>query len=80
MVVRQANDADISVVEDILLSAVNWMESNGFPQWGVENVKWENLSKHFGIEDFHIAYCGDTPVACMALIDYDPDFRWTDRK
>jgi GNAT superfamily N-acetyltransferase len=77
VVVKQANNTDIPVIENILLSIVDWMEKNGLPQWGLENVKWENLSKYFEIGNFYIAYDNSHPVACMALIDYDPNI-WND--
>jgi len=75
--VRQATEKDTSVIEQILLDAVRWMDAHNLPQWSVESVHWRALSAHFHIGDFCIAYSGNTPVACMALIDYDPFF-WPD--
>ena len=75
--VRQAAEKDIPIIEGILLDAIQWMDENELHQWEVENVKWSNLSKNYAISDFFIAYDGDIPAACMALIDYDPVF-WED--
>ena len=43
----------------------------------MENGKWEKLSQYYKVNDFYIAYENDIPVACMALINYDPHF-WPD--
>ena len=71
--VKQATEKDIPVIENILLDAVQWMDH----QWEAENVKWNHLSKYYTIGDFYIAYDENVPAACMALIDYDPNF-WPD--
>ena len=75
--VRQATEKDIPIIENILLGAVEWMDENELHQWEAENVKWNHLSKYYAVSDFYIAYNGDDPVACMALVDYDPKF-WPD--
>ena len=75
--VRQATEKDIPIIESILEDAVQWMDENGLHQWEAENVTWRNLSKYYSISDFYIAYHGESPAACMAMIDYDPFF-WPD--
>jgi len=75
--IRQATQADIPAIEGILLDAVRWLDANGQHQWDAENVRWAKLSQYFGIHNFHLAFDGGTPVACMALIDHDPHF-WPD--
>ena len=72
--VKQATVADIPVIESILLDAVRWMDATGQHQWEEANVRWEKLSQYYNIHDFYLACDGDTPAACMALIDYDPHF------
>jgi len=76
--VRQADECDISIIEEILLDAVNWMSKNGLPnQWNESNVKWANLSKSYKINNFYISYQNGLPAACMALTEYDPTY-WPD--
>ena len=76
--VKQADEHDIPVIEEILMDAVLWMSKSGLQnQWNESNVKWSNLSKSYRISDFHIAYQNGLPAACMALTDYDPAY-WPD--
>lgn len=73
--VKQANECDIPIIEEILLDAVNWMSINGLQnQWNESNVKWSNLSKSFKISDFYISYQNGLPTACIALTDCDPTY------
>jgi GNAT superfamily N-acetyltransferase len=77
-VVKQANENEIPIIEEILLDAVYWMYSNGLEnQWDEFNVKWSSLSKKYEIFCFYIAYENNIPTACMALTDYDPIY-WPD--
>ncbi len=70
--VKQAEQKDIPVIEEILLDAVNWLQSIGMDnKWTNRSVLWENLSKEYNITDFYIAYEGQQPAACMALTDMD---------
>lgn len=75
--IKQAVTQDIPIIESILLNAVKWMDENGLHQWEKENIQWQKLSKYYNVDDFYIAYYESIPVACMALIDYDPAF-WSD--
>jgi len=75
--IRKASEADIPVIEDILLDVVNWLDSTGNSLWTKEQVSWKRLSKDFSPEDFCIAYLDGEPAGCMALVDYDPLF-WPD--
>ena len=72
--IRKASEADIPVIEDILLDVVNWLDSTGNSLWTKEQVSWKRLSKDFSPEDFCIAYLDGEPAGCMALVDYDPLF------
>lgn len=73
--VKQANEYDIRIIEEILLDAVNWMSKSGLQnQWNESNVKWSNLSKSYKINDFYISYQNGLPAACIALTDYDPTY------
>lgn len=73
--IKQANENDIPIIEEILLDAVNWLLKNEMQNtWNESNVKWSYLSKSFKINNFYIAYQNELPAACMALTDYDPTF------
>ena len=76
--IKKAKEKDISVIEEILLDAVNWLSKNGMQNtWNESNIKWAELSKSFNINDFYISYENELPAACMALTDFDPVF-WPD--
>jgi len=77
IIINQADSNDIPIIESILLDAVKWMDEIGRQLWSEESVKWENLSKSYGIDDFYVAYINEEPVGCVAIIDYDP-FLWED--
>ena len=79
LIIKQAAEADIPVIESILLDTVNWLNVMGQPLWGADEIKWDTLSKKHKIGDFYIAYVDGTPSGCMALVDYDPFF-WPDVK
>ncbi len=76
--VKQAEECDITILEEILLDAVKWMSESGLQnQWNESNVKWSNLSGSYNINNFYIAYQNGLPAACKALTDYDPIY-WPD--
>ena len=77
IVIKQATQSDIPVLESILLDTVNWLNEMEQPLWGADEVKWDALSKNYQIGNFYIAYADDEPSGCMALVDYDPFF-WPD--
>lgn len=77
--IKQATEAEISVIESILLDTVNWLNEMNQPLWGANEVTWDVLSKNYKINDFYIAYANGIPSGCMALVDYDPFF-WSDVK
>jgi GNAT superfamily N-acetyltransferase len=68
--IKQAEDADIPIIENILTDTVVWLDSIGEPMWNVNQVQWECLSKDFSASNFHIAYLDGVPAGCVALIDY----------
>ena len=72
--VRQATEADIPVIEGVLADTVGWCREAGRPMWGAEEVRWEALSKKYGIDGFYLAYRSGVPSGCMVIIDYDPFF------
>ena len=73
--IKQADENDILVIEEILLDAVNWLSKSGMKNtWNESNVKWTDLSNSFKINNFYIAYQNELPTACMALTDFDPTF------
>ena len=76
--IKQAETGDIPIIEEILLEVVNWLDSTDKPMWSKERVSWQGL-KEFIIDNFYIAYIGDNPAGCMAVVDYDP-FIWSDIK
>ena len=73
--IKQADEYDIEIIEEILLDEVNWMTKVGLQnQWNESNIKWPILSKSYNINNFYIAYQNGLPCACMALTDYDPTY------
>lgn len=72
--VKNASENDILIIENILSDVDSWMDSKNFLHWGEENIQWAMLSQNYCIDDFFIAYEEYIPVACMALIDFDPIF------
>lgn len=73
--IKQADEKDISVIEDILLDAVIWMKENKLQnQWDEHNIKWNSLSKSYQIKDFYIKYENNIPAACMAITDFDQQY------
>ena len=79
IVVKQAQENDIPVLESILFDTVSWLNEMGQPLWGVSEVTWNALSKNYQIDNFYIAYVDGKPSGCMAIVDYDPFF-WPDVK
>lgn len=77
IMIKQAQESDIPVLEAILLDTVNWLNEMEQPLWGADEVEWKSLSKHYEISNFYIAYINDIPSGCMAIVDYDPFF-WPD--
>jgi len=75
--IKQAAESDIPVIEDILADTVVWLNSIDKPLWTENQIKWARLSRDFDISDFYIACFDGKPAACMAVIDYDPEF-WAD--
>lgn len=76
--IRQANNTDITNIEEILLNAVIWMHRNGLDNlWNESNIKWSQLSKNYNIGDFYISCDNNISTACMALTDYDSIY-WPD--
>jgi len=73
--IKQAIEADIPIIEDILFDAVNWLDRTGKQMWTKERMTWEFMSTRFAvtINDFCIAYINSNPIGCMALTDYDPN-------
>ncbi|MCL2060297.1 MAG: GNAT family N-acetyltransferase [Oscillospiraceae bacterium] len=77
IIIKQAQENDIPVIENIMFDVVDFLDSIGQSLWQREWVTWQGLSKNFQINDFYIAYIDNNPVGCMALIDNDPAF-WAD--
>ena len=70
--IKQATEADIPIIEDILLEAFTWLENTDKQMWVKSKLTWESLSAWLSIHEFYIAYMNNNPVGCMALIDHDP--------
>ena len=77
--IKQADKKDIPVIEEILLDAINWLDSVNMSLWIKTQASWEWLSQQFSPDNFYIAYTDNTAAGCMALVDYDP-LIWTDVK
>ncbi|MCL2108626.1 MAG: GNAT family N-acetyltransferase [Oscillospiraceae bacterium] len=72
--IKQAQETDIPVIEDILSDTINWLNEMGQPIWSKETTTWNALSKYYRIDDFFIAYLNDKPAGCVVIIDFDPFF------
>ncbi|PJI08171.1 MULTISPECIES: GNAT family N-acetyltransferase [Clostridium] len=73
--IKQAEEHDTLVIEEILLDAVMWMEKNKLQnQWNEDSIKWSSLSKDYQINDFYIDYQDGVPVGCMAITDLDTKY------
>ena len=73
--IKQAEEHDVLVIEEILLDAVTWMEKNKLQnQWDESSIKWNSLSKDYHINDFYIDYQNGIPVGCMAITDLDTKY------
>ena len=79
ILIKQAHESDIPVIENLLLDTVNWLNEIEQPLWEADEVEWKTLSKNYRVGDFYIAYSDGQPSGCMALVDYDPFF-WPDVK
>ena len=77
LTIQPATDADIPIIEDILLDVVAWLDAHDLHLWERQHVTWPELGKHYPIGTFHIACLDGVPVGCMALLDHDPLF-WPD--
>lgn len=71
---KQANEADIPIIEDILFDVTDYFERIGDPQWRKYDVTWPGLAVYFRIEDFCIAYLDNAPIGCMVILDQDSYF------
>lgn len=74
---KQATEADIPIIEEILLDVTDYFEKISDPQWRKYDVTWPGLAVYFSIDDFCIAYLGENPVGCMVILDKDNYF-WPD--
>lgn len=73
--IKQAEERDTLVIEEILLDAVMWMEKNKLQnQWNKNSIKWDSLSKDYEINNFYIDYQNGVPVGCMAITDSDTNY------
>lgn len=77
IIIKQAQENDIPIIEEIMFDVVDFLDTIGQPQWERQNVSWQGLSRYFKVDDFYIASINNNPVGCFALIDYDPTF-WPD--
>ena len=82
--IKQATEADIPIIEDILTGTVAWLDSIDQHLWEYADVQWDAMARFYGCTpaNFYIAYADDQSgdgqsAACMALFDYDATF-WPD--
>ena len=71
---KQATEADIPIIEEILFDVTDHFEKIGDPQWHKHDVTWPGLAVYFRIEDFCIANLDGAPVGCMVILDQDSYF------
>ena len=73
--IKQAEEQDTLVIEEILFDALIWMEKNNLQnQWNEKSIKWNSLSKNYKISDFYIDYQNGVPVGCIAITDLDSEY------
>lgn len=72
--IKQATESDIPIIEEILLDAVQWLDSINRSLWSESEVKWDKLSKRYDISEFRILYVGNDPAGCVVIADNDPIF------
>jgi GNAT superfamily N-acetyltransferase len=75
--IRRTNPGDEVIVESVLLSTVQWLNTMEQPLWAENDVKWERLSKGNDITECYIAEQGGKPCGCMILKEVD-HFFWPD--
>ncbi len=59
IIIKQAHENDIPIIEEIMIDVVNFLDSIGQPQWERQNVSWQGLSRYFKVDDFYIASIDD---------------------
>ena len=81
--IKQASGNETHIIEEILLDAVNWMDSSGLHMWKAGQVKWPGLSRFYKAEDFYIAYHDGVPAAAWRWLImtrfFGPTFRKASR-
>lgn len=77
--IKQASEKDIPIIEEILADASNRVLNKKLPSWDKQNIQWKALSIEFSADDFFILYENNSPIACMAIVDYDPLY-WSEIK
>ena len=75
--IKQVTEADIPVLESILLDTVKWLDEIGQSLWYAEDMVWNKLSESYRLDSFYIAYSDGVPTGCMSLTDHNPFF-WPD--
>lgn len=70
--IKQAQEKDIPIIEDIMLDVISYLEEIGQPQWSRSSASWEVLSARFKITDFYIAYLDGIAAGCLSVINHDP--------
>lgn len=78
MNIRQANKNDIPALEQLYKKRVLYNNAQGIPQWTLQEVSWDTLSKTYQIEDFYVLEDGDMK-ACCCIVDVDPVY-WPRKK
>ena len=75
--IKQATEAEISIIESILLDTVNWLNEMNQALWEEKETKWSFLGARYAIDEFYIALIDGKPSGCMVLTEHRP-FYWID--
>lgn len=70
--IKPVTESDASDVVSVYLDVVEWLERIGKPWWTREVADWKFLTGTFPVECYRLAREDGIPVACMAVMDYDP--------
>ena len=68
---------DDHAASGLLIAAALHLKTRGEPLWPENSLTPERLARHYPPECWRVAWRGDTPLACLCLLDADPLF-WPD--
>lgn len=79
MIVKQAQDKDITCIETLYKIKVQELAEKGLKQWEDEEITWDTMSQDYDISNFYIVYKDDEAIGCFSVVDYDPTYWLNDK-